>query len=232
MKQQKEWIIGREGDLKVPDTYKTVSRRHARLTREADELYIEDLDSTAGTFVNGRQVRKKLIHACDKVMLGTDFTFDVDGFIQQLPLTDEAFTAAFCRLKDVYETCSRAKVRIQSQSQGKMMMRRSVPMALPGLLMVFISMFSGQEASGSRVVITVIGGVLTAAAMIGGSLWGAKEMEKMPERTFRLDQQFMLDYSCPSCRKPFGQAMSWEILRRLGECPHCKRRFNVKNDEG
>jgi len=51
-----ELVIGRSSkcDLSIPDRF--LSRRHARLHREAESWLIEDLGSRNGTFVNGRRV--------------------------------------------------------------------------------------------------------------------------------------------------------------------------------
>lgn len=48
-----------------------VSRRHARFTHEADALYVEDLRSTPGVFVNGARIRALArLHAGDVVQVG------------------------------------------------------------------------------------------------------------------------------------------------------------------
>ena len=53
----------------TPDT--TVSRRHARLTYESGSLWLEDLNSKYGTWVNGQQiVGQTLIRPGDQVQLG------------------------------------------------------------------------------------------------------------------------------------------------------------------
>lgn len=49
-----ESIVGREGDLVVSDP--TVSRQHARVTREDDTVTVEDLGSSNGTFVDGVRI--------------------------------------------------------------------------------------------------------------------------------------------------------------------------------
>jgi pSer/pThr/pTyr-binding forkhead associated (FHA) protein len=47
-----------------------VSRVHCRLTSTADELSVEDLDSTNGTHVNGRRVKKATLKAGDVLGVG------------------------------------------------------------------------------------------------------------------------------------------------------------------
>jgi pSer/pThr/pTyr-binding forkhead associated (FHA) protein/DNA-directed RNA polymerase subunit RPC12/RpoP len=216
MEHKNEWIIGREGDIKVSDG--RVSRRHARVTRGAEGVFIEDLGSKAGTYVNGKLVKRKKISVHDKVMLGAEYVLDVADLLATLPLSDAEFTEAFRNLKEVYDTYNRTKIRIQSQSQGKMMMKRSLPMAVPGVLIALV---------GRDPLTMIVGTILSALAMIGGSVWGAKEIEKSPERLWRLDEQFKMDYACPDCKKPFGVHNSWESLRRQGQCPYCKRKFNI-----
>ncbi|MBI4602495.1 MAG: FHA domain-containing protein [Planctomycetes bacterium] len=48
--------IGRSPEVGLVIADRTVSRRHAVLRRQGDELVLEDLGSTFGTFVNGRAV--------------------------------------------------------------------------------------------------------------------------------------------------------------------------------
>ncbi|MEA3374897.1 MAG: FHA domain-containing protein [Chloroflexota bacterium] len=49
-------VLGRDPRNDIVISHPQVSRRHARITREGDTWVIEDLDSTNGTFVNGRPV--------------------------------------------------------------------------------------------------------------------------------------------------------------------------------
>lgn len=58
----------------------TVSRRHARITREGSTLLVEDLDSSNGTRVNGVRLRPRTKHAIragDSVQLGGSGVFSV-----------------------------------------------------------------------------------------------------------------------------------------------------------
>jgi len=52
---------------------KGVSRRHARITREGGELFLEDLGSVNGTFLNGKRLTPYLPHLLqsgDEIMVG------------------------------------------------------------------------------------------------------------------------------------------------------------------
>jgi hypothetical protein len=61
--------LNREGGLE-----KGVSRRHAKITRRGREVFIEDLGSLNGTFVNGRKLTAYLpqvLKSGDELQLGT-----------------------------------------------------------------------------------------------------------------------------------------------------------------
>lgn len=66
----RELLVGRgEGcDLTIKDP--RLSRRHARFFREGEKLFIEDLGSPNGTFVNQKRVKKEELRAGDIVSLG------------------------------------------------------------------------------------------------------------------------------------------------------------------
>lgn len=64
------FTIGRSetNDLVVEDDL--VSRQHLRLWREGDEFWAEDLQSTNGTYVNGRRIQRTSLRNADLIRVG------------------------------------------------------------------------------------------------------------------------------------------------------------------
>jgi len=69
--QGRDIHIGRSNDLDMVLAEDMVSRRHARITYQTDEILIEDLASTNGTFVNGEKVKRSRLREGDRVLIGT-----------------------------------------------------------------------------------------------------------------------------------------------------------------
>ncbi|MCU0687548.1 MAG: DUF4388 domain-containing protein [Polyangiaceae bacterium] len=67
----KEIVVGRSSDLEMVLVEDMVSRRHARIYWENEQIQIEDLGSTNGTFVNGEKVRRANLKEGDRVLIGT-----------------------------------------------------------------------------------------------------------------------------------------------------------------
>ncbi len=78
-----ETVIGRDESADIVFDDAAISRRHARVLREATgELVIEDLGSTNGTYVGVEQVERRVLRAGDQVQLGPNLIF-------RFALTDE-----------------------------------------------------------------------------------------------------------------------------------------------
>lgn len=64
-------IIGRHSECDICLPSEEISRKHAKLVITSDGLYVEDLGSANGTFVNGHQVRREKIEPGDELKLDT-----------------------------------------------------------------------------------------------------------------------------------------------------------------
>ncbi|MCL2823067.1 MAG: DUF4388 domain-containing protein [Polyangiaceae bacterium] len=68
---EKETIIGRSAELDMVLVEDMVSRKHAMIGFDADGVFIEDLESTNGTFVNGEKIKRARLREGDRVLIGT-----------------------------------------------------------------------------------------------------------------------------------------------------------------
>lgn len=66
-----EVLIGRSSELDMVLVEDMVSRRHARISVDGEQVTIEDLGSTNGTFVNGERVKRMGLSDGDRVLIGT-----------------------------------------------------------------------------------------------------------------------------------------------------------------
>ncbi|WP_044251384.1 DUF4388 domain-containing protein [Chondromyces apiculatus] len=69
--ENQEIFVGRSSDLDMVLVEDMVSRRHARIACSTDQILIEDLGSTNGTFVNGEKIKQTALKEGDRVLIGT-----------------------------------------------------------------------------------------------------------------------------------------------------------------
>ena len=84
------FVIGRDEDCNLKLTSKWVSRCHSEIRKSGDHLWIRDLGSTNGTFVNNKQVTQaELIEAGDIISIGKS-KFNVKSVVSNIPALAEA----------------------------------------------------------------------------------------------------------------------------------------------
>lgn len=64
-------VVGRSSDLDMVLVEDMVSRKHAKIAMQQDQIWIEDLGSTNGTFVNGEKIKRARLKEGDRVLIGT-----------------------------------------------------------------------------------------------------------------------------------------------------------------
>ena len=72
-------IVGRSSDLDMVLVEDMVSRKHARITMQQDQFWIEDLGSTNGSFVNGEKIKRARLKEGDRVLIGTSILKVIAG---------------------------------------------------------------------------------------------------------------------------------------------------------
>ena len=72
----RRFVIGRSRECDLTVTDGNASRRHAEIVQEADTYVVVDLDSTNGTELNGRRIRREELTNGDRITVGaTDLIF-------------------------------------------------------------------------------------------------------------------------------------------------------------
>lgn len=85
------FLIGRspECNLMLPQSY--ISRSHAKITRDGEQVVLEDMHSSHGTFVNGEQVSRRNLLPQDTMQFGSldgpRLRFEADGLQDSTNLT-------------------------------------------------------------------------------------------------------------------------------------------------
>jgi len=95
-----EILLGRDLANDIPIGQPEVSRRHARFFKDGGDIYIEDLGSTNGTFINGARISSpQQLRSGDAVMVGENIVLVFEKapleFEEQLPpisVEQEEFT--------------------------------------------------------------------------------------------------------------------------------------------
>ena len=71
LRMDREIIVGRSSELDMVLVEDMVSRKHAKITTTGDQIVIQDLGSTNGTFVNGEKIKKVRLKEGDRILIGT-----------------------------------------------------------------------------------------------------------------------------------------------------------------
>ena len=131
-----EIVIGRSSELDMVLVEDMVSRRHAKITVTGDQIFIQDLGSTNGSFVNGEKIKRARLKEGDRILIGTSIIKLVAG--------DAAadLGQARAQLEDISSGKRTSQVRTMTGSISE------VP--LPDLL----QLFSASKKSGVLVVRT------------------------------------------------------------------------------
>lgn len=205
-----------DNDYVINDPH--VSRYHAHLLRDEDGcLFLEDIGSTNGTFVNGSQIVKKKISLTDTILLGDNYKLNIYEVLK----AGNDYSEEFALLKDIYDKYIEQKIKIQSSNQFKTRLFQALPFALVGILGVLISTLG----KGSNVLFGISLFVTICIPTIGIYL-GAKQSAKIPRQLQDLSNQFKIDYVCPKCGTFLGE-IPWESLFNRKQCPisSCKAKW-------
>lgn len=227
-----EIIIGRAvpkkpDTFRTPEEYKVVSATHAKIFRnEEGKICIQDLDSSNGTFVNGKRVEVSPVTSSDEIILGRGegYKLNLSEILAMLPLSDSEFDRLMNKLKDIYENHLKESDRLNGIKE-KLMTLRILPASISAAATGIVTFLSNdpevQKLAGK------IGGVVTAILM-GIAIFVASKISKRIRATQQhLTEQYQIDYVCPNCHNSL-QGKTWAYIKNLKSCPICHRKFTAK----
>jgi len=235
-----ELIIGRLGDLKLPSSDKTASRRHAVLrTLSGDRYEIEGIEDR--TFlVNGVSFNKKQVGPDTPLRFGSTETtvrkllaawqndrkadeWHGNGGNEK-PQGSEDVSAAFDALECVWKDYNKQKSALQL-SVSKLNNVRMMVLPVGSLISIVVSMLAANDMA-MKLVGTVIGVLFTIGVSIVIGRLSMSRQKQVHEDTEELTAKFMLTYVCPNpkCKHYLGN-VPFKVLKAQGACPYCKAKF-------
>ena len=206
--------IGRNKSNDLVINFQQVSGNHAAITLlAANSLIIEDLGSTNGTFVNGIQIKRKIINRADRVKIANILVDTKPYFISNVihpkkgiakkntQESVESIQEQFEKLKEVWETYQNVKINHKKRGFWNNIGLTAAGMGLGALLIPFTGGIS-----------------IVAGSLIGR---GAAGLLKDDEKVQVVENEFKVNYTCPKC-KVFLGFTPYEGLLQRKKCLTCK----------
>ena len=162
-----EIVIGRSSELDMVLVEDMVSRRHAKISVEDGDIYLEDLGSTNGSFVNGEKISRTKLAEGDRILIGTS--------IIKVVASDGAASVQDAKAK---MTAAAASVR---PSAASTMTGSIAEVALPDLL----QLFSASKKTGVLQITTAtdVGAIFLDEGMVRFAVVNGDETVP-PEKAF------------------------------------------------
>ena len=226
-----EIIVGRNvtGDntFKVDNTF--VSGKHCKVWYDNDEgvVFVEDLNSTNGTYVEGALVKRKRIGLEDKILLGGPGGFETtakelfqgltadggrDKVEEGRELAIDGHSIEY--LRSIYEDYQKKMASLKSRAQMFQMLR-IIPTSLIGIGLAALGLSKQSWIGvGAMAVALVVCFVLTSILV-----------RKNDAKINTLKELHQIKYSCPNRHRYYGDR-SWKVLEHEEECQFCREKFH------
>ena len=177
--------IGRAASNDLVLDYPEISGHHAILTTQPDgSLLLEDLNSSNGTFVNGKKIRSKTIQPSDTIKFA-HYQVDLSKLLaaghQYFAPAKLEYETAFNELKQVYDDYIQSKINITKSTRRTRMVRgflSFIPMVGSGLGQVSETLMDTQE------------------------------------KLLLLEEDFKVKYCCPACGQFLGNVPWVNLVRK------------------
>ena len=190
-------------------------------------IWIEDLNTKNGTFVNGTTVVRKKVNASDIIMLGgaDGHPLNLTQALNKIPLTQQKFQAAFQKLKLIEENYQEKTDHLEVKGEKNRLIIRNLPALILAILTAFLTAFV-DENSCVRKYIAIIGSLSSLVLFLVSVKRESINRKKLRTELRELEKEYECTYICQSCGSTL-KGKSWDYLDQYGKCPnpHCGRAF-------
>lgn len=234
-----EIIVGREGNQKIKITDNSVSRKHCRITKNADGTYTIENLSQNGTKVDGRDIIRATAELKSMIQLGNRFSATLGELIGNVPSKctsrgnsdsianspqkaskqqPEVKTFNISHLQRVWDDFNQTNIE-KADQQRKINLTRTGLGIFTMCAMPTIFFFGPA------------GYILTAIGILGNiySFVGLRNAETAGDRQRRQDE-FDDAWVCPNpeCGRSLLAKNYKMLVRNHQSCPYCKCRYVEK----
>lgn len=205
--------LGRDksNDVVLPGS--DVSKFHASLRLDAEQnILIEDLDSTNGTFVNGRKIKLNKITATDQVLIGkTEINQELlSKSIESLAHKNNIYTKEFTDVLQASKKYEKQKSKINKNLKGVLMR-----VLLSAAIILVFSLIPGLDITVRIILMSVV----TPAILVFIDNSPEKKQHQLDELRLKYEESI----KCPKCNTSLiNFSTTYLNGKRVCQNPKCK----------
>jgi len=221
-------IIGNESNpdnhIKLSD--RSVSRSHASAEiGKDDRILLKDNNSTYGTFVNGRQIKSKIVTSPDMITFGHT-TFSGKELLlecRKILMHDKVhWEEEFMSLKDHFLDYEKKKKRLRNKHNIKLGAARVAVFGV--FFFVFSYAFKSLGIDAFYRTILIIGASMAAAVIAGFFV----RQDRLTENLRSIEEKYEDILKCPNPKCGYSlKSKSFSYWKNKRKCPKCQANWVV-----
>lgn len=227
-----EIIVGRNGDQKITILDNTVSRRHCKLTPNADGTFTLENISQNGTFVDGHSVIRTTVKADTIIQLGGSYKVKVADLVDGIPgatnpgsardsgptnpsKVNEVPTISIRPMQKVWDEYQNELEEIRNKQKHINTWRMATPLFTMGSGV--LTAVTGGSPIGW--VLMAIGLAITIYAFV------KTRKDDSAKRQREASEKFQLNYRCPNPKCGHTHSQQPKVLLLNKTCPYCHCKY-------